>query len=72
MDPLNPIRNGFVHGDGPPWMRARLGSIWYPRTRALATRNPASCPLAAGQARALAGWPRACIQSVSDLCMMHA
>ena len=28
--------------------------------------------LAAGQARALAGWPRACIQSVSDLCMMHA
>ena len=35
-------------------------------------RHPASCPLAAGQARALAGWPRACIQPVSDLCMMHA
>ena len=27
--------------------------------------------LAAGQARALAGWPRACIKSVSDLRMMQ-
>ena len=42
------------------------------RTRALATRHPASCPLAAGQARALAGWPRACIQSVSEFWIMHA
>ena len=41
----------------------------YPKSQ---IRHPASCPLAAGQARALAGWPRACIQSVSDLCMMHA
>ena len=42
---------------------------WVPQK---SIRHPASCPLAAGQARALAGWPPACIQSVSDLCMMHA
>ena len=34
--------------------------------------NPASCPLAAGQARVLAGWPRARIQSVSEFWIMHA
>ena len=61
----------------------RISHHWVPlafRSLAMGTyglsygeiRHPASCPLAAGQARALAGWPRACIQSVSDLCMMHA
>ena len=34
--------------------------------RALAIRHTASCQLAAGQARVLAGWPRACIQAVSE------
>ena len=29
------------------------------RTRVTDIRHPASCPLAAGQARALAGWPHA-------------
>ena len=32
----------------------------------------AHCPLAAGQASALAGWPRACIQSISEFWIMHA
>eukprot|EP01048_Picozoa_sp_COSAG05_P031101 COSAG05_NODE_11174_length_526_cov_73.379391_2_plen_37_part_01 len=37
----------------------------------MAKWNPASCPLAAGQARVLAGWPRARIQSVSEFWIMH-
>eukprot|EP01048_Picozoa_sp_COSAG05_P014545 COSAG05_NODE_1659_length_4322_cov_1019.871892_4_plen_170_part_00 len=46
------------------------------RTRALATRHPASCPLAAGQARARAGWLAARVHPVSlrfmhdDACMI--
>ena len=44
--------------------------IGYPKVEA--KWNPASCPLAAGQARVLAGWPRARIQSVSEFWIMHA
>ena len=36
-----------------------------------AARAPAR-PLPAGQAIALAGWPRACIQSISEFWIMHA
>ena len=53
------------------WVHVIMSCMdWVPQGKS--TRHPASCPLAAGQARALAGWPRACFQSVSDLCMMHA
>ena len=41
-------------------------------TYGLSYGESAHCPLPAGQASALAGWPRARIQSVSEFWIMHA
>ena len=75
---------GFVPVIRAIFWRAAIGGMaclyWVPlvlRSLAMGTYGlsygeGAHCPLPPGQASALAGWPRARIQSVSEFWIMHA